>query len=130
MGKDITTRRWSPGPIWTDCRMRMALRFTITPFGTYCEVLRACEGLPPEPETLTCGSGLSNALLAPHAASALRAYTSNAGYLRALSAGASRIDLEAKPAGTVTTEDEAVAKRRLAELTKAVEPPAQVPAVA
>ena len=62
--------------------------------------------------------------------SALRAYTSNAGYLRALSVGESRIDLDAKPAGTVTAEDEVVAKRRLAELTKAVEPPAQVPPAA
>ena len=62
--------------------------------------------------------------------SALRAYTSNPGYSRALSAGASRIDLDGNPAGAVTAEDEVVAKRRLAELTKAVEPPAQVPAVA
>src|SRR6516165_8531031 len=42
--------------------------------------------------------------------SALRAYTSNARYLRVLSAGACRIDLDGKPAGTVTPEDEAVAK--------------------
>ena len=53
--------------------------------------------------------------------SALRAYTSNAGYLRALSAGAYRIDLDGKPAGTVTPEDEKVAKARLAS------PRAQVP---
>ena len=59
--------------------------------------------------------------------SALRAYTSNAGYLRALSAGASRIDLEAKPAGTVTAEDEVVAKSRLAEPRKHIGPPAKVP---
>ena len=38
--------------------------------------------------------------------STLRAYTSNAGYLRALLAGACRIDLDGKPAGTVTPEDE------------------------
>jgi sRNA-binding protein len=62
--------------------------------------------------------------------SALRAYTSNPGYLRALSAGASRIDLDAKPVGTVTAEDEVVAKRRLAESTKHVEPPAIVPPAA
>ena len=54
--------------------------------------------------------------------SALRAYTSNAGYLRALSTGASRIDLDAKPAGTVMAEDEVVAKRRLAESTIHVAP--------
>ena len=47
--------------------------------------------------------------------SALRAYTSNARYLRALSAGACRVGLDGKPAGTVTPEDEAVAKKRLAE---------------
>ena len=47
--------------------------------------------------------------------SALRAYTSNAGYLRVLLAGACRIDLDGKPAGTVTPEDETVAKARLAE---------------
>ena len=34
--------------------------------------------------------------------SALRAYTSNARYLRALSAGAWRIDLDGNPTGTVT----------------------------
>ena len=47
--------------------------------------------------------------------SALRAYTSNAGYLRVLLAGACRVDLDGKPAGTVTPEDETVAKARLAE---------------
>jgi ProP effector len=47
--------------------------------------------------------------------SALRAYTSNARYLRALSAGACRVGLDAKPAGTVTPKAEAVAKKRLAE---------------
>src|SRR6516165_10036390 len=46
---------------------------------------------------------------------ALRAYTSNARYLRALSAGACRVGLDGKPAGTVTPEVEAVAKRRLTE---------------
>ncbi|HEY7296625.1 MAG TPA: ProQ/FinO family protein [Xanthobacteraceae bacterium] len=58
--------------------------------------------------------------------SALRAYTSNARYLGALSAGASRIDLDAKLAGTVTAEDEALAKRRLAESARRVSPPANV----
>ena len=62
--------------------------------------------------------------------SALGAYTSNARYLRALSAGACRVGLDGKPAGTVTPEDEAVARRRLAESVKrearqATVPPAQ-----
>ena len=62
--------------------------------------------------------------------SALRAYTSNARYLRALSAGACRVGLDGGPAGTVTPEDEAVARRRLAESVKretrqATVPPAQ-----
>ena len=51
--------------------------------------------------------------------SALRAYTSNARYLRALSAGAHRVGLDGSPAGTVTAEDEASAKARLADLAKA-----------
>ena len=59
---------------------------------------------------------------------ALRAYTSNARYLRALSAGACRVGLDGKPAGTVTPEDEAVAKARLAELAKGIAPRAKVPA--
>ena len=62
--------------------------------------------------------------------SALGAYTSNARYLRALTVGAPRIGLDGKPAGTVTPEDEAVARRRLAESVKrearqATPPPAQ-----
>jgi len=62
--------------------------------------------------------------------SALGAYTSNARYLRALTGGAPRIGLDGKPAGTVTPEDEAVARRRLAESVKrevrqATVPPAQ-----
>jgi ProP effector len=59
--------------------------------------------------------------------SALRAYTSNAGYLRVLVAGACRIDLDGKPAGTVTPEDETVAKARLAEFKKDASPREQVP---
>jgi ProP effector len=50
--------------------------------------------------------------------SALRAYTSTAHYLRALTAGACRIALDGKPADTVTPEDEAVAKKRLTESAK------------
>ena len=62
--------------------------------------------------------------------SALGAYTSNARYLRALTGGAPRIGLDGKPAGTVTPEEEAVARRRLAESVKhearqATVPPAQ-----
>src|SRR5262249_17766566 len=45
----------------------------------------------------------------------LRAYTGNAGYLRALTAGSPRIGLDGNPAGTVTPDEEAVAKKRLAE---------------
>ena len=58
--------------------------------------------------------------------SALGAYTSNARYLRALTAGAPRIALDGKPAGTVTPEDEAVARARLAD-KKGASPRAQVP---
>jgi ProP effector len=65
--------------------------------------------------------------------SALGAYTSNARYLRALSVGACRVGLDGKPAGTVTPEEEAVARRRLAESVKreawqATVPPAQAAA--
>ena len=59
--------------------------------------------------------------------SALAGYTSNARYLRALSAGACRVGLDGNPAGTVTAEDEAVAKARLAELAKGITPRAKVP---
>src|SRR5215468_5639214 len=59
--------------------------------------------------------------------SALRAYTSNAGYLRALLVGACRIDLDGKPAGTVTPEDEAVAKAKLVEFKKGASPRAKMP---
>ena len=55
--------------------------------------------------------------------SALRFYTSNRSYLRALSVGSYRIDLDGKPAGTVTPEDEAVAKAKLAEPRAQVPPP-------
>ena len=58
--------------------------------------------------------------------SALRAYTSNARYLRAISVGAPRIGLDGKPVGTVTSEDEAVAKKRLVDLVTA--PQGKVPA--
>ena len=58
--------------------------------------------------------------------SALGAYTSNARYLRALSAGACRVGLDGKPAGTVTPEDEAVAKKRLAESVNETAPQVKV----
>ena len=60
--------------------------------------------------------------------SALAGYTSSARYLRTLSAGASRIGLDGKPAGTVAPEVEAVAKARLAELAKGTALRAKVPA--
>ena len=59
--------------------------------------------------------------------SALPAYTSNMRYLRSLTAGAPRIGLDGKPVGTVTPEDEAVAKKRLAELATAAAPRMLVP---
>jgi sRNA-binding protein len=52
--------------------------------------------------------------------SSLGAYTSNTRYLRALAAGAARTSLDGEPAGTVTPEDEAIAKTRLAESAKGV----------
>jgi ProP effector len=58
--------------------------------------------------------------------SALRAYTSNARYLHVLSAGAYRVGLDGKPAGTVTIEDESVATKRLAELAKLTAPRTEV----
>ena len=58
--------------------------------------------------------------------SALAGYTSSVRYLRTLSAGASRIGLDGKPAGTVAPEVEAVAKTRLAEVAKATAPRAKV----
>jgi ProP effector len=54
--------------------------------------------------------------------SALRAYTSRGGYLRALTAGAPRIGIEGEPAGAVTPDEELVAKARLAELAKRAAP--------
>jgi ProP effector len=59
--------------------------------------------------------------------SALRAYTSTARYVSALRAGACRIDLDGKPAGTVTAEDEKAAKAKLAEFKKGASPRTQVP---
>jgi ProP effector len=58
--------------------------------------------------------------------SALAGYTSSARYLRTLSAGASRIGLDGKPAGTVAPEVEAVATARLAEVLKATAARAKV----
>ena len=54
--------------------------------------------------------------------SALRAYTSRAGYLRALTAGAPRVGIDGEPAGAVTPDEELVAKARLAELAKRAGP--------
>ena len=58
--------------------------------------------------------------------SALGAYTSNARYLRALTTGAPRIGLDGKPAGTVTPEEEAVAKKRLSESVNETPPQVKV----
>lgn len=46
---------------------------------------------------------------------AIKDYTSGAGYLRAMVAGAERIDLDGKPAGTVSPEHAAEAATRLKE---------------
>src|SRR6516164_6477715 len=54
--------------------------------------------------------------------SALRAYTSRPGYLRALTAGAPRVGIDGEPTGSVTPDEETVAKARLAELAKRVVP--------
>jgi ProP effector len=68
---------------------------------------------------------LDGAVSARDLHSAMRAYTSAASYLRALSTGACRIDLDGKPAGAVTGEEEAVAKTRLADLAKRAPPAAE-----
>ena len=47
-------------------------------------------------------AALGGAAQPRHLKSALGAYTSNARYLRALSAGACRVGLDGKPVGTVT----------------------------
>jgi len=47
---------------------------------------------------------------------ALRVYVGNAAYLRGLLCGAWRIDLDGKPAGAVTAEQEADAKSKLAAI--------------
>jgi sRNA-binding protein len=54
--------------------------------------------------------------------SALRAYTSRASYLRALTAGTSRVGIDGESAGAVTPNEEAVAKARLAGLAKGAAP--------
>jgi sRNA-binding protein len=72
-------------------------------------------------------AALGEAVRARDLQSALRAYTSNAGYLRVLLAGACRVDLDGNPAGTVTPEDETAAKARLAEFKNGASPREQVP---
>ena len=71
-------------------------------------------------------AALGDAVQPRNLQSALRAYTSNARYLRALSAGACRVGLDGNAAGMATPEDEAVAKARLAELAKGTAPRAKV----
>jgi ProP effector len=58
-------------------------------------------------------SALNGAATPGELAAALRHYTGNVFYLRALVAGAERIDLHGRPVGVVTNEDEAHAKQRL-----------------
>ena len=69
--------------------------------------------------------GIHNDIIARHPelqpgliASALRTYTRSVGYLEMLKAGATRIDLEGNPVGTVTTADEADAKRKIAKAAR------------
>ena len=69
--------------------------------------------------------GIHNDIIARHPelqpgliASALRTYTRSVGYLEMLKAGAARIDLEGNPVGTVTTADEADAKRKIAKAAR------------
>ena len=67
-------------------------------------------------------AALGGAIPARDLKSALRAYTSRASYLHALTAGAPRVGIDGEPAGAVTPDEEAVAKARLAELAKRVVP--------
>jgi ProP effector len=60
-------------------------------------------------------AALGGAIPARDLKSALRAYTSRASYLHVLAAGAPRVGIDGEPAGAVTSEEEAVAKARLAE---------------
>jgi sRNA-binding protein len=104
-----------------------------------------CESFP---QTFSCGgqhprplkvgvyadalAALGGAIPARDLKSALRAYTSRASYLRALTAGTPRVGIDGESAGVVTPDEEAVAKARLAGLAKgaapAVIPPKQPPA--
>jgi sRNA-binding protein len=70
---------------------------------------------------------LGDAVPARDLQSALRAHTSTAPYLRALSAEARRIGLDGKLGDTVTPEDEAVAKKRLTDWTKGAAPRTELP---
>ena len=67
-------------------------------------------------------AALGGAIPARDLKSALRAYTSRASYLHALTAGAPRVGIDGGPAGAVTPDEEAVAKARLAERAKRVVP--------
>ncbi len=53
---------------------------------------------------------LSGTIAPRDLSAALRIYVSNAEYLKALVAGAERVDLQGKPAGTATAEHAAIAK--------------------
>jgi ProP effector len=61
---------------------------------------------------------LGGAITPPELAHALRWYCGNGGYLRNTLKGAWRIDLDGKPSGAVTAEEEASAKSRLAARSK------------
>jgi sRNA-binding protein len=77
-----------------------------------------------EPRPLKVGvhaevmAALGDAIQPRDLQSALRAYTGTTRYRCSLSAGAPRIGLDGRTAGFVASEDEAFAKKRLAELAK------------
>jgi ProP effector len=81
----------------------------------FCFAVRECKRKP-----LIIGVHkllLETGVVAPRElANALRNYTSNAGYLRNLLAGAWRIELDGKPVGAVTKAEEINAKARLAAM--------------
>jgi ProP effector len=78
-------------------------------------------------------AALGGAIPARDLKSALRAYTSRASYLHALTADAPRVGIDGEPAGAVTREEKAVAKARLAERAEVgalAEVPAEPPSAA
>jgi ProP effector len=71
-------------------------------------------------------AALGGAVTEEELSRALRYYTGNAWFLRAMVAGAARISLDGNPAGTVTPEEAATATVRLAN-RKRKRPPSPIP---